>query len=130
MWSMVRSLSHGVKDEYSHESGHYTDEGHSMHRIGYVLPEGFQIMTFSTQPVFELANLLARQTIYEVENYALGGGAVRSSFGLTVHTRPLTARSSADTWIVAGVVDPLSTSIAPGLLRLVDKLGGRARRTC
>ncbi|SCK32025.1 Transcriptional regulator GlxA family, contains an amidase domain and an AraC-type DNA-binding HTH domain [Variovorax sp. HW608] len=101
-----------------------------MHRIGYVLPEGFQVMTFSTQPVFEFANLLARRTVYEVENYALGGGAVRSSFGLTVRARMLTARSSADTWMVAGVIDPLATSIEPALLRLVDKLGGRSQRTC
>jgi transcriptional regulator GlxA family with amidase domain len=101
-----------------------------MHRIGYVLPEGFQVMTFSTQPVFEFANLLVRRTVYEVENYALGGGAVRSSFGLTVQARPLTARSSADTWMVAGAVDPLATSTEPALLRLVDKLGGRARRIC
>ncbi|MBB3178256.1 GlxA family transcriptional regulator [Variovorax sp. Sphag1AA] len=101
-----------------------------MHRIGYVLPEGFQVMTFSTQPVFELANLLARRTVYEVENYALEGGAVSASFGLTVHARPLTARSSADTWMVAGAVDPLATSTSPALLRLVDKLGSKARRIC
>ncbi len=101
-----------------------------MHRIGYVLPEGFQVMTFSTQAVFELANLVAGRPVYEVENYALGDGTVRASVGLTVRARPLTARSSADTWMVAGVVVPLVTPTAPELLRLVDKLGARARRTC
>ncbi|HSW15884.1 MAG TPA: GlxA family transcriptional regulator [Ramlibacter sp.] len=101
-----------------------------MHRIGYVLPEGFQVMTFSTQSVFEFANLLAGRPVYEVANHALGGGAVRASVGLTVHARPLTARSSADTWMVAGVVTPSATPTAPELLRLVDKLGARARRTC
>jgi transcriptional regulator GlxA family with amidase domain len=101
-----------------------------VHRIGYVLPEGFQVMTFSTQAVFEFANLVARRSVYELENYALGGGAVRSSLGLTVHTRPLTARSGADTWMVGGVVTPLATPTALGLLRLMEKLGARARRTC
>src|SRR5262249_1412813 len=127
---MVRLACNGVKDAYSHESGHTLTRDSSMHRIGYVLPEGFQVMTFSTQPVFELANLLARRMVYEVENYALEGGAVRASFGLTVHARPLTARSSADTWMVAGAVDPMATSTAPALLRLVDKLGSKARRIC
>ena len=29
-----------------------------MHRIGYALPEGFQVMALGTQTVFELANLM------------------------------------------------------------------------
>ncbi|HEY2416441.1 MAG TPA: AraC family transcriptional regulator, partial [Steroidobacteraceae bacterium] len=107
-----------------------SEKEHSMHRIGYVLPEGFQAMTFSTQSVFEFANLLAGRPVYEMENYALGGGAVRASLGLTIHTRPLTARSSADTWMVAGVVAPLATQTAPGLLRLLEKIGARAPRMC
>lgn len=101
-----------------------------MHRIGYILPQGFQVMTFGTQAVFEFANLLARRTVYQVESYALGGGAVRASAGLSVQAQPLTARSSADTWMVAGVVFPLAAPTQPELLRLVDKLSARAQRTC
>ena len=46
-----------------------------MHRIGYLLPEGFQVMGLGTQAVFEFANLAAGQPFYAVENYALGGAA-------------------------------------------------------
>ena len=101
-----------------------------MHRIGYVLPDGFQVMTLGTHAVFEFANLAAGRPVYAIENYSLGGGEVRASAGLAMQTRPLTARSSADTWMVAGVIEPLATPTAPELLRLVGKLGARARRTC
>jgi transcriptional regulator GlxA family with amidase domain len=99
-----------------------------MHRIGYILPQDFQVMAFSTQAVFEFANLVARQPFYEVENYALGGGTVRASVGLNVQARPLTARSDADTWLVAGVVAPLHMPVARELPRLVSKVAARARR--
>ncbi|WP_093376899.1 GlxA family transcriptional regulator [Variovorax sp. OV329] len=100
-----------------------------MHRIGYVFPDGFQVMAFSTQAVFEFANLLAGRPVYAIENYALGGGAVRASVGLSVQARPLTVRSSADTWMVAGVVTPIAQPTDPELLRLIARLGARARRT-
>lgn len=99
-----------------------------MHRIGYVLPEGFQVMTLGTQAVFEFANLVVGRAVYGVENYALAGGTVRASLGLSVQARPLTARSSADTWLVAGVNAPLAAPAASELLRLVGMHGARAQR--
>jgi len=98
-----------------------------MHRIGYILPEGFQIIGLGTQAVFELANAVAREPFYAVESYALDG-AVRASAGLTVQARPLTARSQADTWLVAGVLSPLSRRVSPELPRLLEKLAPRSRR--
>lgn len=85
-------------------------------------------MTFSTQAVFELANLMTRQSFYSMENYALGGGLVRTSQGLAVQSRPLTARSSADTWLVAGAIDPVATPTSADLLRLLSRVATRARR--
>lgn len=98
-----------------------------MHRIGYILPEGFQIIGLGTQAVFELANAVAREPFYAEESYALDG-AVRASAGLTVQARPLTARSQADTWLVAGVLSPLSRRVSPELPRLLEKLAPRSRR--
>ncbi|CAB3957914.1 HTH-type transcriptional regulator CdhR [Achromobacter insolitus] len=98
-----------------------------MHRIGYLLPEGFQILALGTQAVFELANVVAREPFYALDCYALDG-AVRVSTGLTVQARPLTARSQADTWLVTGVLSPLSRPVAPGLPQLLKKLAPRARR--
>ncbi len=98
-----------------------------MHRVGYLLPEGFQVMGLGTQAVFEFANLVAGEPFYEVENYALGG-TVRASTGLTVQARAFTARSQADTWLVTGVISPLDTPVASGLLPRLRKLATRARR--
>jgi len=98
-----------------------------MHRIGYLLPEGFQVMGLGTQAVFEFANLVAGQPCYAVENYALNGAA-RASSGLAIQARALTARSEADTWLVAGVISPLLAPMAPEFPRLVGKIAARARR--
>jgi len=98
-----------------------------MHRIGYVLPEGFQVMALSTQAVFELANLMTGQPFYAVDTYAPGGLALAST-GLSLQARPLTARSTADTWLVAGGVLPLSMPSAPELPALLGKIAARARR--
>ena len=99
-----------------------------MHRIGYVLSEGFQVMAISTQAVFEFANLVAEDAFYAIENYSSTGGEVRASMGLSLNTRPLTARSSADTWLVAGVIDPLNVEPAREVLRFLKKVGPRTRR--
>ena len=100
-----------------------------MHRIGYVLPPGFQVMALATQAVFEFANLTAGDRFYAVENYALAGGEVRSSAGTELLARAFTARSQADTWMVAGTIDPLAAAPEPGLLRLLQRGAERARRT-
>jgi len=96
-----------------------------MHRIGYILPEGFQVMALATQAVFELANLLVGQPFYAVETYALDGSA-RASTGLVLQAKPLSAHRSADTWLVAGTIKPMPS--APELIRLLSKIAVRARR--
>ena len=98
-----------------------------MHRIGYILPEGFQVMALATQAVFELANLMVEKPFYEVETYAMGGTA-RASAGLALQAKPLTARSRADTWLVAGNLTPRDAAPAPELIRLLSKVAVSARR--
>ena len=98
-----------------------------MHRIGYILPEGFQVMALATQAVFELANLMVEKPFYEVETYAMGGAA-RASAGLALQAKPLTARSRADTWLVAGSLTPRDAAPAPELIRLLSKVAVSARR--
>lgn len=80
-----------------------------MHRIGYLLSDGFQVMALPLQSVFEHANVVARESFYAVENFSVAGGEVRSSLGMRVVTRPLGRRAAIDTWIAAGVNPPLSS---------------------
>lgn len=77
-------------------------------RIGDVLPGGFQVMVLATQAVFESGDMVARRPCYAVESDALDG-AVRASTGMSVYAWPLTACSSADTWLVVDVVSPPSS---------------------
>lgn len=99
-----------------------------MHRIGYLLSDGFQIMALATQTVFEYANHTAGSPFYTMEHYSAEGGEVRSSVGLAVGTRAAGPRTQADTWIVAGVSDPLAVPAEPAALSFIRKAAGRARR--
>ena len=62
-----------------------------MQRIGFVLPEGFQMMGLAAQAVFEYSNRVAGRTVYEVRVLSEKGGAVRSSLGVGVQTSCLAA---------------------------------------
>ena len=92
-----------------------------MHRIGYLLSDGFQVMTIATQSVFEYANFVMGSPFYALENYSEEGGEVRSSLGMNVSAlrMPSPARSRVDTWFVVGVNDPLSVGAAAALLLAV-----------
>jgi len=99
-----------------------------MHRIGYVLSDGFQVMALATQSAFEYANLVANDNFYAVENYSESGGEVRSSLGMSVDTRAWSPRSVAQTWIVAGVNDPVAAPAPAAVLRFLRRAGTQARR--
>lgn len=99
-----------------------------MHRVGYLLSEGFQVMAISTQAVFEFANLVVGEPFYRVDNYSMAGGEVRSSLGLSIGTRPATPRSQADTWMVAGVIDPVALPPSAEMTRFVQRASRQARR--
>lgn len=100
-----------------------------MHRIGYLLSDGFQVLSLATQTVFEFANLVVGKPVYSIEHFSPSGGQIRSSLGLTVETLPLEAPRLADTWIVVGVNDPVTSNTTPAVLDFVRKAGAQARRT-
>ncbi|KVN40062.1 AraC family transcriptional regulator [Burkholderia pyrrocinia] len=99
-----------------------------MHRIGFLISDGFQIMALAPQSVFEYANITAGEAFYTLDNFSVDGGDVRSSLGVAVSTRPLRGRLDVDTWIVAGVNDPLTSPAPDGVLAFLRKTGTRARR--
>lgn len=99
-----------------------------MHRIGYLLSDGFQVMAIASQTVFEYGNLVAGEPFYRIENFSIDGGEVRSSLGMAVGTRAVNHRTAIDTWIVAGVTDPLGQPPSEGVLSFLRKAGNRARR--
>ncbi len=99
-----------------------------MHRIGFLLSDGFQIMALAPQSVFEFANRVAGEPFYTLDNFSPDGGEVRSSLGIAVGTRPLRAAGAVDTWMVAGVNDPLSQPAPERALAFLRRASRRARR--
>ncbi|KHK57897.1 AraC family transcriptional regulator [Ralstonia sp. A12] len=99
-----------------------------MHRIGFLISDGFQIMALAAQSVFEYANMGMGEPFYVMDNFSVTGGEVRSSLGLAVGTRSLRGRIDVDTWIVAGVNDPLSSPAPDKILAYLRRASHRARR--
>lgn len=99
-----------------------------MHKIGYFLTEGFQVMALGTQSVFEFANVVAKEQVYKVTNYSLTGGVITSSIGASVNTELASSESQADTWMVSGIVDPLARDSTVEELDFVKSAAGRAQR--
>ncbi|KVT68123.1 AraC family transcriptional regulator [Burkholderia ubonensis] len=99
-----------------------------MHRIGFLISDGFQIMALASQSVFEYANMVAGEAFYALENFSADGGEVRSSLGMAVGTRSLRGKIDVDTWIVAGVNDPLESPAPEKLLAYLRRASHRARR--
>ncbi|MFW0753937.1 GlxA family transcriptional regulator [Pseudomonas sp. H11T01] len=99
-----------------------------MHRIGYVLADGFQVMSLASQTVFEYANEVVGEPFYAIENFSAAGGAVRSSLGMIIETRPLDAPGLAQTWMFTGVNNPLVVPPSPEVLAFAQRAGAQARR--
>lgn len=99
-----------------------------MHRVGYLMTEGFQIMSLATQAVFEFANIVTGEAVYRIQNFSTQGGSVRSSLGMHIDTLPLGAPGLADTWMVTGTLTPL-TAPDEAVLASVRGFVEGARRT-
>jgi transcriptional regulator GlxA family with amidase domain len=100
-----------------------------MHRIGYFLTDGFQVMAIGTQSVFEFANVVARERVYEVTNYSIAGGETRSSLGVSVTTQPADVGTAADTWMISGVVNPTDHITTAEELEFIGHASKHSRRT-
>jgi transcriptional regulator GlxA family with amidase domain len=94
--------------------------------IGFVLPTGFQIMGLAAASAFELANVSAKERLYDIRLLSEQGGPVPNSFGIPIETRAL-ARQKVDTLIVAGLLYPAPSS--DGLVRQLRRSAASTRRT-
>ena len=99
-----------------------------MHKVGFLLGNGFQVLALSTQAVFEYANIVSGQPFYQIENYSMAGGQVASSLGLLVETRAVDQNSWVDTWIVSGVNNPISQPSTVAIQSFLQKTARQARR--
>ncbi len=97
-----------------------------MQRIGFVMSEGFQMIGLAAQAVFEYANRVAGEVVYEVHVLSENGGPVRSSLGIALETERF-SRRAFDTLLVIGTEDA-TPNTTPGLLNFVRRGLKESRR--
>ena len=96
-----------------------------MKRIGFVLYPGYSLVGLAAVTVFEIANIVGDQTVYDLHFVSEHGGGVRTSVGATCETVPFGDRAF-DTLIVGG--GTLATPSTPGLIACVRDASARCRR--
>lgn len=94
-------------------------------RIAFVAVPGFQFMSVAALAAFEFAGKIAGENLYEVSVLSETGGAVRSSLGMTIDTRPFD-HESYDTVIVGGGNTVVPTS--PALIAFLQRSAKSSRR--
>lgn len=97
-----------------------------MRRIGCIAYPDFHVLSLSILSVFEGANRLARDPLYELHILSENGGSVRTSGGLSLETEALD-ESEFDTLIVLGTLRE-RPSFSAGLVGYLREASSRARR--
>ena len=97
-----------------------------MQRIGFVISPGFQVMSFAALSVFEYANKVMDEPVYDVHVLSEIGGSVRSSIGISVATEPFDV-TIFDTLIVGGGTSTPTPGWSNSSGRRRDDAGGSLR---
>ena len=90
-----------------------------MQRIGFIVPEVFQMLGLAPQTVFEYANRSAGKAVYEVRVLSEKGGLVRSTIGIALQTERFSGKRF-DTLIFGGT-NEATPPITPGLLNFARR---------
>lgn len=96
-----------------------------MLRIGIVLYPGFQVMGLAMTTVFEMANVTANESLYEIVLLSEHGGPVLSSGGFSISTTSFDRRRF-DTILISG--DNEVVPVSPGVISFVRAASRSARR--
>ncbi len=96
-----------------------------MHKIGYVVFPGFQLLGFAAVTAFEMANLQLGEPAYEIELLSEPGGEIKSSAGFGVITKPFNDTTYDTVMFGAGTtIEPMT----PGLIEFARHSLQTARR--
>jgi transcriptional regulator GlxA family with amidase domain len=96
-----------------------------MHRIGLVIFPGVQVMSLGPVSVFEMANVTAGETFYDIRLLSEKGGLVRTSIGIEIGTEAF-GTSDFDTLLVGAATEIEAASAA--LLAFVRSAMDASRR--
>jgi transcriptional regulator GlxA family with amidase domain len=99
-----------------------------MHRVGFIVPQGFQLMSLAALTAFEIANLPPSGPRYELHLLSEQGGPVLSSSGMTVETEAF-ADPAFDTVIVGSITKFEMPRSDANLIAFVQEAAKASRRT-
>jgi transcriptional regulator GlxA family with amidase domain len=102
--------------------------GAMMHRVGFIVPHQFQLMSLAALAAFEIANLPPVGPHYEVRLLSEYGGPVRSSGGMTVETEAF-GDSVFDTIIMGSITAFEMTPSDANMIAFVKQAAKVSRRT-
>jgi transcriptional regulator GlxA family with amidase domain len=98
-----------------------------MHRIGFVVPQRFQLLSVAALTAFEVANLSPSGPYYDVELLSEHGGPVPSSGGMKVDTLRL-GDPAYDTIIVGSLTDFEIPAASPATVAFLRQAANVSRR--
>jgi transcriptional regulator GlxA family with amidase domain len=101
-----------------------------MHKIGFVVFPGFQVMGFAAVTAFEIANLVVSEDAYSMTLLSENGGLVRSSAGFCVETKSFRNRTFDTVIIEAGTQIEQVTPALAGFVRRSVKTARRIAALC
>ncbi|HEY2835401.1 MAG TPA: AraC family transcriptional regulator [Rhizomicrobium sp.] len=93
--------------------------------VGLLLPEGFANFSFAPLAVFEAANVILAEPLYQVRVLSIAGGSLHNSFGMTVETERADD-VAVDTLLVGGAPD--NSHPAPEMVAFLRHAPARIRR--
>ncbi|MDR5748498.1 DJ-1/PfpI family protein [Caballeronia sp. LZ029] len=98
-----------------------------MHRIGFIVPPRFQLMSLAALTTFELANMPPRGPCYDIRLLSEHGGPVVSSGGMTLQTTAF-EETAFDTVIVGSITEMRIPPFDPAVIAFVKEAAKASRR--
>lgn len=98
-----------------------------MHRVGFIVPQRFQLMSLAALTAFEIVNLPPADQRYDIHLLSEHGGPVRSSSGMTLQTEAF-GDPAFDTVIVGSITEMDMPSSDATMIAFVQEAAKASRR--
>lgn len=98
-----------------------------MHRVGFIVPQRFQLMSLAALTAFEIVNLPPADQRYDIHLLSEHGGPVRSSSGMTLQTEAF-GDPTFDTVIVGSITEMDMPSSDATMIAFVQEAAKASRR--
>jgi transcriptional regulator GlxA family with amidase domain len=98
-----------------------------MHRVGFIVPQRFQLMSLAALTAFEIVNLPPADQRYDIHLLSEHGGPVRSSSGMTLETEAF-GDPAFDTVIVGSITEMDMPSSDATTIAFVQEAAKASRR--